>query len=428
MPNTNFLNREILPDIKKGLKHPHVIIIIGSRRTGKTTILKILLNEPSIKKNALYFDLENPMHRENFESPNYDLTARQLIRSLPLPNERGFVFLDEIQYLKNSASFLKYMFDHYPNLKFIVSGSSSLQLKSIFSDSMVGRKRVFRLYPLNFREFLLFKNQNHLHDILTEFDIFTDSITQPEILPSIRSELLNELYDFLNFGGYPETTLVNDRQERIQSLYEIYSSYIQKDIAFLFSIESIEKFNKLTKILASQIGNLINTSEISNTIGISRSTIDRYAFILESTFVLSFVAPYYSNVRKELSKMPKVFFEDVGICNTIIGKYSYEPDSMFWGRLAENFVFNQLQKKYPFEIKFWRNKNKQEVDFLIFKEDEIVPIEVKFQDQKRMRIPSGLRSFVREYNPKRAFVITKDYWNVTSFNSTEIVFLPIYLI
>ena len=211
-------------------------------------------------------------------------------------------------------------------------------------------------------------------------------------------------------------------------MFEIYTSYIQKDIRFLFSIENIDKFNKVTKILASQIGSLMNISEISNTIGLSRLTVERYAFILESTFVLSFLLPHYSNVRKELSKMPKVYFEDVGLCNAISGKFAYEPDHFFWGQLAENFVFNQLQKRNDLEIKFWRNKNKQEVDFLVFKGDELIPIEVKFREQKVVRIPAGLRSFIREYHPARAIVVTRDFWDATQYNGTKILFLPIYLI
>ena len=200
---TKFLNRDILSSLKKELNTPYVLILIGSRRTAKTTLLKMLQQEPEVKNNALYFDLENPIHRENFQSNNYDLVARQFIQNLPHPEKRGYVFLDEIHYMENSASLLKYMYDHYPKLKFIVSGLSSLRLKNIFSDSMVGRKRVYRLYPLNFREFLLFKQKQHLHNVLSDRDVFSEFPVQPFILPSIRSELLNEIYDFLSFGGYP---------------------------------------------------------------------------------------------------------------------------------------------------------------------------------------------------------------------------------
>ncbi|MHB2149250.1 ATP-binding protein [Calditrichota bacterium LG25] len=428
MQETKLLNRDIFPKLKNNLKTPYVLILIGSRRTGKTTLLKMLLQESDVRKNALYFDLENPIQRENFQSPDYDLIARQIIQALPHPNQRGYVFLDEIQYLENAASLLKYMFDHYSNLKFVVSGSSSLRIKSLLSESMVGRKRVFRLFPLNFREFLVFKGKMHLYRQLEGYHFFSPSSEIPKILPSIRSQLLAEIFEFLTFGGYPETTLLQNREERIQSLYEIYTSYIQKDIAYLFSIESVDKFNKLVKILASQTGNLVNVSELSNTLGISRATIERYLFILESTFVLERLKPFYSNVRKELSKMPKLFFEDVGICNAIVGKFTLELGSAFWGQLAENFVFNQLKKQYVPEIKFWRSKNKQEVDFLIFNEGEMIPLEVKFQQQRKMRLPSGLRSFIRQYQPARAFVITRDYLETIRFNQTEVTFLPIYLL
>ncbi len=428
MNNKKFLHRDILPEIRKQLDTPYVVILIGSRRTGKTTLLKMLMEEPTVRENRLYFDLENPLYRQNFHQLDYDRIARQLLHTLPKPDRRGYIFLDEIQYLENSASLLKYMFDHYPQLKFIVSGSSSLRIKSLFSDSMVGRKRVVRLYPLNFREFLRFKQKEELLRLIQNMDVFSHQFTPPELLPSHRQELLTELLDFLRFGGYPETTLLKQDEERIQSLYEIYTSYIQKDIAFLFSIEHVEKFNKLVQILAAQIGNLVNMVELTNTVGLARSTIERYTFILENTFVLRFLLPHYSNIRKELSKMPKVFFEDVGLCNAVRGRFLLAPEDAFIGQLAENFVLNELEKRYRFQIKFWRNKNKQEVDFVLFEGGETIPVEVKFQAQRRFRIPMGLKSFIRAYHPRRALVITRDYSEVAQWNNTEIIFMPIYLI
>ncbi len=428
MNNKKFLHRDILPELRKQLDTPYVVILIGSRRTGKTTLLKILMEEPTVRENRLYFDLENPLYRQNFHQLDYDRIARQLLQALPKPDRRGYIFLDEIQYLENSASLLKYMFDHYPQLKFIVSGSSSLRIKSLFSDSMMGRKRVVRLYPLNFREFLRFKQKEELLRLIQNMDVFSHQFTPPELLPSHRQELLTELLDFLRFGGYPETTLLKQDEERIQSLYEIYTSYIQKDIAFLFSIEHVEKFNKLVQILAAQIGNLVNMVELTNTVGLARSTIERYTFILESTFVLRFLLPHYSNIRKELSKMPKVFFEDVGLCNAVRGRFLLAPEDAFIGQLAENFVLNELEKRYRFQIKFWRNKNKQEVDFVLFEGGETIPVEVKFQAQRRFRIPMGLKSFIRAYHPRRALVITRDYSEVAQWNNTEIIFMPIYLI
>lgn len=428
MNNTEIFNREIYPELVNELNTPYIIIITGSRRTGKTTLLRMLQEEASVKENNIYFDLENPVLRETFEQKNFDLIAKDILNRLNKPQKHSYILLDEIQYLSNPAGFLKYMFDHYPNFKFIVSGSSSLKIKSIFSDSMVGRKRLFRLFPLSFAEFLTFKGQEHLVAITQQIDFFSNSISRVEVSPVIKSELEAEFSDYLTYGGYPETTLLKTKVAREQSLYEFYSSYIQKDIAYLFSIENIDKFNKLVKLFASQIGSLVNASEIANTLAMSRLTVDKYSSLLSNTFVLDFLRPYYKNIRSELSKMPKLYFEDVGVCNAVLGNFNITDNSSFTGNLAENFVFNQLQKKYPAPIKFWRTKTKQEVNFILEDNSKIIPIEVKFQTMKRAKIPSGLKSFIERYNPPIAYVITRDLYVTEKYNGTRIQFLPIYLV
>ena len=420
--------REIYPQLVSELNSPYVIIITGSRRTGKTTLLRMLQNEVGVKDNNLYFDLENPIYRADFEQPDFDLIAAQLSLRVKDGHSRAYILLDEVQYLSNPAGFLKYMFDHYPQFKFIVSGSSSLKIKTIFSDSMVGRKRLFRLFPLTFTEFLTFKDKNHLISLTQKIDLLAEAHAVMPVSPSMKNELIREFEDYLTFGGYPETTLIRNSEKRAESLFEFYSSYIQKDISYLFSIESIDKFNKLIKLFASQIGQLVNNSEIANTLNLSRLTVEKYTFLLQNTFVLDLMKPYYTNIRSEISKMPKIYFEDVGICNAVSGNFNIINNPAITGMLAENYVFNQLNKKYKTELKFWRTKTKQEVDFVLEADNKIIPVEVKYREIYRSKIPGGLRSFIMRYHSPLAYVITKDYYSIDNLQETKIVYLPIYLI
>ena len=431
--DTKLYNRQILTSLKSDIFSPYIVIITGSRRVGKTSLLHLIQNkilESNYDKgNILYFDLENPIFLETFQIKDYDLLANNLISQAKNKKEKIFVFLDEIQYLKGASGLLKYLFDHYKNIKLFVSGSSSLKIKKIFSDSMVGRKRFFRLFPLSFREFLMFKNKSDLLKDIPHCNILSKNF-DPEsnkLLPYQKSELNSELEDFFTYGGYPETTLLEDINERKKSLFEFYISYIQKDISFLFSIENIDKFNKLVKLYASQIGSLVNFSEISNTIALTRETIDRYSFLLESTFALEFLRPYYTNLRKEITKMPKIYFEDVGVRNAVMNTFNNKELSI-QGSIAENFIFNELRKNYPnSEVHFWRTKSRQEVDFIIEHEGNIIPIEVKNKNMKNPIVPSGLKSFINYYSPTTAIIATKNLYTVSKLGNTRIIWIPIYL-
>lgn len=435
--NTKLYKRDIFDAIAAEIGSSYILIITGSRRAGKTSLLKLLqqkiIAETTAPGNILFYDLENPVLRESFDNNNYDLVAQYLISQAADPNKRIFVFLDEVQYLDKPSGLLKYLHDHYENLKFIVSGSSSLRIKEIFSDSMVGRKRTYRLFPLNLREFLLFQEKAHLLRLLPKIDLFdkncTEIIQSLNLLNVTRQELLTIINEFLIFGGFPEPTLLPDADEKKTALFEYYGSYIQKDISYLFSISNIAKFNKLSKLYASQIGNLVNFTEISNTLGMSRQTIERYSFLQESTFFLTFLPPFHTNIRKELTRMPKVYFEDIGVRNAVLNNVGRQAVEINPGPLAENYVFNQLCKHHgQASIYFWRTTTGQETDFVLEQQQQLIPIEVKFREMKKAALPSGLRGFIRQYAPEKAIVVTKNFLHVDTFQKTTILYLPIYLI
>lgn len=435
MIEAKFFPREILSKTEKALFGRHVLIIVGSRRSGKTSLLYLLRDKLVTKykvpiANILYYDLENIVFRETFQIKDFDLVARELTAKAGDSSKKVYVLLDEIQYLDNPAGLLKYVHDHYPKLKFLVSGSSSLKIKEKFSDSMVGRKKVFLLHPLSFKEFLLFKKKDHLIKSLPEIDSLKKlkKLKSFNLTPSTSRELDDLVFEFLICGGYPEVALVSKLAEKRDILSEIYSSYLQKDIKYIFDIENIEKFNKLIKLYASQIGNLVNFSEISNTLGLSRNTIDKYSFIQESTFLINFLKPYYSNVRKELTRMPKIYFEDNGLRNAVLDSFQKKFERMDIGALAENFIYNQLQKKDFEQIHFWRTKTKVEVDFIIKIKNELIPIEVKYKSFIKPQIPSSLSAFIRKYHSSTAIVITKNLFARKRVNKVDVFWLPIYLL
>lgn len=287
-------------------------------------------------------------------------------------------FIDEIQYLSSPSSFLKLIVDHHPDIHLIVSGSSSFDIKSKFSDSLVGRTVNFEIYPLSFKEFLRFKN-----------------------IKSLLEDRLIGLYrEYMSYGGYPKIVLDDNIKHKETYLQQIIDTYVKKDVSDLANIKDTKKFNNLLKILASQSGQLINIQSLSRTCGVASQTISNYLEILEETYILKLVSPFSTSAKVEVAKTPKVFFYDTGILQ-MLWLRKLQPENV--GNIFETSVFSELTKKYGVEnINYWRNKNVNEIDFILQKDGEIVPIEAKFNFSQFKE--SKIAPFLKKYKIKSFYV------------------------
>ncbi|MBM4177351.1 DUF4143 domain-containing protein, partial [Candidatus Gribaldobacteria bacterium] len=347
-----------------------------------------------------------------------------------------FVFIDEIQYLDNPSAILKYAFDHFKHIKLIVSGSSSLEIKKKFSDRLTGRKFLQILSPIGFSEFLRFQGKRFKIKEEISFQKLAKSNLRindglKKAVSWAEKDLSVALQEFVLFGGYPKVALIDNKQEKVNILKEIYSTYVRKDIKDLAEIENIKIYNDLIEILASQTANLLNIDELASTLSANRKTLEKYLFLLENTFIIGLLRPFYTNKRKEITKMPKIFMEDTGLRNMLLRNFNglkLRPDK---GPLIENFVYTELKKNLgPLEdIYFWRTQTQAEVDFVIKgKQNQLTPVEVKYQKLKSPQIPSGLRAFIEAYKVKKAFVITENFLSQTKTGKTTVYFLPAYLL
>ena len=214
--------------------------------------------------------------------------------------------------------------------------------------------------------------------------------------------------EYLNFGWYPEWVITENKEKKEKIISEIVRTYIEKDVVSFLKIENIKAFNNLIKILSSNIWELINISEISNILNISIATVNKYIDILEWTFIFTRVKPFYTNVRKELSKMPKIFIEDLAIKNYEL----WEFDSVYnkiniWAEV-ENFIYNELRKMIDKEkIYFYRTVSKSEIDFILEEKYWLYTmLEVKFKS--KVKIPLAFKNFSEKYNVSKNIIITKD--------------------
>jgi len=365
---TSLYSRDLLKKIIPFIGRKEAIVIRGTRRVGKTSLLKLLQKEllkKQIKKNNIYFfDLERINIRENL---NHD--PQNLLKYIKNKRGKKYIFIDEIQYLDNPSNFIKILVDHYPNLKIFATGSSSLDIKKKIQDSLVGRVFYFQLYPLNFEEFLRFKKTKY-----------------PKKPTIIQSKQLNNLLEkYLLFGGMPEVVLEKSLAIKKEILESYIDLYVSKDIRNLTEIENISAFNNLIKILAGQIGNLLDKTEISNTLNIAFNTTNRYLDILQHTFIVLLLKPYFTNLRARLTKTPKIYFYDLGLRNILLNDFNPIEFRVDQGALFENFILLQLLSKFKQQdIFFYRNTVGNEIDFIIEKDKKA--LEIKFKKMKDKRI------------------------------------------
>jgi predicted AAA+ superfamily ATPase len=378
-----YIAREIDVKIKNHLDKKEYTILTGARQTGKTTLITNLFKELKTSgEHVYYLTLENAdVLRDVNESPE-NIFKYALRPTDPLvqntKTKRVIVFIDEIQYADNPSHVLKYLYDKYlENLKIVATGSSAFYLDSTFKDSLAGRKRIFIIKTLNFGEFLHFINRNDLSDVLQMMR------HQPDFISMQKEEMLEKFNQYLIYGGYPSVVLEPDLNEKVELLKELKNSFLKRDIDES-GVNNPDAFYKLAMILSSQTGNLVNKNEFSNTLRIDNKTIDRYLFVLQKCFHIELIKPFSQNLRKELTKMPMIYFYDSGMRNSMLNRFFEFDVREDKGQLLENFVFRRLKEKYDTDdIRFWRTTDNKEIDFIIDSGEGRFAYEVKFSCKQK---------------------------------------------
>lgn len=384
--------RFIFQSLLDSLSDRKISIIAGARQVGKTTLLKQLKQYLKNNYSIYYFTLED-MDILNMlnESPKNIFTL--------INKNNPIVMIDEIQYLNNPTNFLKYLYDEHKNdMKLIVTGSSAFYIDKKLKDSLIGRKRLFILKPLSFKEFLFFKNKKDL----------IDSITNNSINIIHKRELYTLFNEYCIYGGYPEVVVNNSIETKREILSDIVYSYIKKDVLEA-GIRKEDKFYALLKILSTQIGSVVNKNELAKTIGVSTTAIEDYLYVMRKSFYIALVSPFYSNIRKEIIKMPKVYFLDIGVRNQLIKNYDIISLRQDKGHIIKNMVYNELCGKYGNDIKFWRTKTGLEIDFIL----DNKAIEVKYSCNYIKQ--GGINAFKREYPKKELEILCfdkYDFWKL----------------
>lgn len=369
------VHRKLLPVLINQLNDKEFAVITGARQTGKTTLLEQLSDNLNKERKKVYLlTLEDPAVRSRLNQHPGNL-FEFVVR---LPEKKIFVLLDEIQYLDDPSNFLKLLYDQYhEQLKIITTGSSAFYIDRKFKDSLVGRKRLFELYTLDFDEFLLFRTGTN--DLGTELNQIRSDAGYRS---AKRKELEAFFQEYLIYGGYPAVVLADGHQKKIEYLKELTGSFLKRDI-LESNIQDQEKFYRLLLLLSQQTGSLVNRNELSRILSLSVTAVDNYLYVLEKCFHIHLMKPFYRNIRKELVKMPKLFFHDNGFRSSLLNQFTSLEQRVDKGQVIENYAYIRLRNLYGNDVlRFWRTADGNEIDFIRIQSwDKGEALEVKFDEK-----------------------------------------------
>ncbi len=430
------IQRDLIQRIEPFIRRDEFISIIGPRQSGKTTFLQIikeyLINKLKVKKELI----QSITFEDRKLLMEFERDPVSFIRSFVHhnPGERSYLMIDEFQYAENGGQKLKLIYDTVKDIKVIITGSSSLDIKARVGKFMVGRVINFFLYPFNFREYLRARNER-LERVYAEnntevlkYLIKGRQIKKKRGQDILYEELLKEYEEFVIWGGYPAVVLSDSKVEKKKVLSEIYNNYILKDIKTLLELATEKNLFLLSQYLATQIGNIVIYQNLSQISGLNFRQVKKHLNILKETFILREVKPFFKNRQKELTKNPKIYFLDMGFRNNLMENMNNLEKRSDAGAMIENSCFIRLNELLEGinKINFWRTKLGAEVDFVLHFGDSIVPVEVKYTPLSGEKLPKSLASFIDSFKPERAIVLTKGYWGFMKREQCRVYFIPIY--
>ncbi len=348
------MKRFLYEQLINHLPQKPITLLVGARQVGKTTLLQQIDHHlRSAGEVSFFLSLEN---RQTLRLLNED--PQNLFQLIPAANEerRIYVLMDEIQYLDDPSNFLKFHYDTAGDrLKFVATGSSHFYIDRKFRDSMAGRKRIFELPTMGLDEVFHFKGRDDL----------VPYVGAGQIPLLYKDEMMPYLYEYLVYGGYPEVVLASDLTERKEILRELRNSYAKKDVLEA-GLQHPDLYLRLMKIMADQIGSLLNINTLSSELSADNKTLKKYLWVMQKSFHVHCVSPFHKRIASELRKMPKVYYADLGLRNSLLNDFSPIGLRTDRGELLENYVYLRLRQIAEDEqIKYWRTQNRQEVDFVV---------------------------------------------------------------
>lgn len=333
--------------IKEKINGGKAIVIVGARQVGKTTLLNEILKDTDY----LFLDADDPSTRSLLQNP----TTEQIKTII---GNYKYVFLDEAQRISGIGLTLKIITDQIKGVQLFVSGSSSFDLGNELNEPLTGRKWEYELFPISWEEY-----ENKIGFIKSE--------------QQIENRLL--------YGFYPE--VINNQGKEREVLKNLVNSYLFRDILSYSDIRRPEVLEKMLQALSLQVGNEVNYNELSQLVGINKTTVQKYIDILEKGYIVFRLNSFSRNLRNEIKQNRKIYFYDNGVRNMIIGNFNQLDLRTDKGALWENFLVSERRKQNLYKdtfakMYFWRTKQQQEIDYIEELNGKISGYEFKWNNKK----------------------------------------------
>jgi len=399
----DYVPRDVEKKVSKWLERKEIIPITGCRRSGKTTLMYLTIDkllDETDKENILFIKCDD----ERVEDQNLIESAREKHKEIFDPEGRIYLFLDEIQEIKDWDKTVKRIYDLEEKTKIFFSGSRLL--KSELSSSLAGRSVHFEVYPFSFTEFLTTKG--------FEWENRTELISK-------SSKAKNLLREYLQWGGFPEIVLEKDEEKKKELLRFYSDSILYRDVIKRSRINKPDKVEKLKNYLLSNFTNLLNYSKIGSHLNVSTDTVSSYIHRMEESYFFFSVPLFSYSVKKQQVNPKKIYCIDNGIRNSVGFKFSDDI-----GRLYENTVFLQLKRKYD-EIYYWHGKD-NEIDFLIKEGNEIkhaIQVCSEISEAEEREVNSLLQG-MDEFDIDEGTIITGDIRKEKKIENKKIRYVPLW--
>ncbi|MCI0503527.1 ATP-binding protein [Candidatus Micrarchaeota archaeon] len=405
--------RAIFPKLKQELGSKRIVILSGPRRVGKSVLLHQLVQElidsGVAKESILHYQLDDPTIHSYSDEPLKDMIDYALSRA----KGKAYIFFDEIQAYKGWHEWVKTYYDRDLDIKFILSGSSSLKIQTDANRYLRGRTVEMELFPLDFREFLSF-----------------DGTQIPEIdknnalgMRAAQNRLAKAIGDYLLVGGFPEWFEIKNEEAARERwlthlLADVPKKAIYEDIAVYFNIRNPKVIDLLFSILAINQSKPLSYEKMNEVANLDRATLLNYVEFLKSSYLILDV-PVYGSPRKQIKAMKKFLIIDQGLRNAMMKEYVLKEDNQ--GFIIENLVGTALALNYK-NVTYWKEQN-YEVDFVV----NDIPVEVKYQNVIVEKDYRGLLRFLERYNGGHGVMITKDTCGEKMIDGKRIVFVPFWV-
>ncbi len=435
--------------IMSKLNEKRILSIIGPRRVGKSTLLyqtiNHLLKEEKIEpKRILFFSGDDPslfFHEDDKLSNVLEVYFNEILEeSITKITSKVYIFIDEIHFIKNWQNFLKIYFDRKYNIKFIITGSSSLHLFKDANESLLGRIENIYVLPLTFCQFLNFHRTyvSKQEDIvLPKFDFDNPDKSFKALENFYHQEEVKRnskkiLKEYILVGGYPEYFEKRDIEVWQKSLTEdIITRGIYKDILAMYSIKSPQILEKLMYYIASNPSQTFSYSGMTGNFGIDTVTLITYLGYLKQAFLINVLENYSTNVGKTIRSNKKLSILDNGIQNSLLKKKQINSNEE--GHIVETMVdfdIRLLCEKENYNQYYYRNTEKEEIDIILDRKNDIIPIEVKYTNQIEASDTKAIKKFIQKNKENKmgkttyGIMITKDIYK----KEEDLYYIPYWLL